>query len=189
MSLNSFSADSFTFGANESTLDSNLAAAALTLAPVSDPMLAVDAPVTVAAQLLAPSQLVRLAGSDPQAEDGFSGVDTVGQKVPLPSGSDREMLARGVHKSLPGDEKNPVTLVGGPSEHLRIDWVRKHHDFSLFGDRFSWNAKINSCANWVSSFLDDADQGKEFGQNGKIRVTLPPGDQVKSKNNGKGWKG
>jgi hypothetical protein len=186
MSVTSFSAESFTFNANDGTLDSNLSAAALTILPVSEPL--ADPSVTVPAQLPAPSQLVSLAGSDPQAEDGFSGVDTVGQIVPLPSGSDREILTRGVHKRLPGDEKNPVTLVGGQSEHLRIDLARKGKDFSLFGDKFSWNSKINSCSSWVRSFLDDANPDKEFGNNRKIKVVLPE-EYVRSKGNGKGWKG
>jgi hypothetical protein len=144
--------------------------------------------VTLAAEVPSSSQLLRVVASDPQAEGVFSGVDAGSQMVPLASDSDKGIPTRGVHKNLPGDKKNPEFLVSGPSEHFRIDWARKEKNFSLFGDKFSWNSKINSCSQWVSSFLDDAGSDKEFGNNSNIKVVLPPGDHVKSKNNGNGWK-
>ena len=84
-----------------------------------------------------------------------------------------------------GFGKNGVT--GGVGRDLLIDLSRKERGIDLFDDQFSWNSRINSNSSWLKSFLDDADQDREFGQNSNIKVVLLPGDHVKSKSNGKGW--
>jgi hypothetical protein len=68
-----------------------------------------------------------------------------------------------------------------------IDWSRKGRDSKVFGHNLSWDSKINSRSSWIRGFLDGTDPGEEFGKNSNIKVNLPPGDQVQSKSNGKGW--
>jgi hypothetical protein len=126
-----------------------------------------------------------MAGRGPAILLGGDGEDT------LIGGPGNDVLVGGAGDDLLVGGPGIDTLDGGSGNNKLIDWSRKEHDFSFFGDKFSWNSKINSCSKWVGSFLDGVDgagSDKEFGHNGKIKIFLPPGDHVKSKNNGNGWK-
>jgi hypothetical protein len=75
-------------------------------------------------------------------------------------------------------------LKGGVGKDSLIDWSWKEREFSLFGDKFSWDSKINS-STWVRSFLDGGELDKELGQNSKIKVVLAPVGDGQTKTNPK----